>query len=93
MSIKPSDEFSVETPADWTLGRCCADPLRPPLLPTSILPTGDFLVAKNAVSRNFRIADHPSRVVEPPVAIMGGENWVEVSRAEKGLQNDKQENF
>jgi hypothetical protein len=24
---------------------------------------------------------------------MGGENWVEVSRAEKGLQNDKQETF
>jgi hypothetical protein len=42
---------------------------------------------------NFRFADHPSRVVEPPVAMMGGENWVEVSRAEKGLQNDKQETF
>jgi len=25
--------------------------------------------------------------------MMGGENWVEVSRAEKGLQNDKQETF
>jgi hypothetical protein len=29
-----------------------------PLLSTSILPTGDFLVAKNAVSRNFRIGDY-----------------------------------
>jgi hypothetical protein len=37
------------------------------LLPTSILPTGDLLVAKNAVSRNFRIADDPSRIVEPPM--------------------------
>jgi len=41
----------------------------------------------------LRVADHPSRVVEPPVAMMGGENWVEVSRAEKGLQNDKHETF
>src|ERR1700746_260787 len=28
--------LAVETPADWTSGRCCVDPLRPPLFSTSI---------------------------------------------------------
>ena len=28
--------LAVETPADWTSGRCCVDPLRPPLFATSI---------------------------------------------------------
>jgi len=39
--------LAIETTADWTSGRCCVDPLRPPLLSTSIqkcqqhLPNGD----------------------------------------------------
>src|SRR5579863_6289910 len=28
--------LAIETPADWTSGRCCVDPLRPPLLSISI---------------------------------------------------------
>ena len=29
--------LAVETPADWTSGRCCVDPLRPPGLSLAIL--------------------------------------------------------
>src|ERR1700757_3338041 len=30
--------LAIETTADWTSGRCCVDPLRPPLLPTVTHP-------------------------------------------------------
>jgi hypothetical protein len=34
--------LAIDTPADWTSGRCCVDPLRPPLLSTPILPPRFF---------------------------------------------------
>ena len=42
-----SNEFSHETTADWTSGRCCVDPLRPPLLS----PNGN---RRKANHRSFR---------------------------------------
>src|SRR6266481_6174780 len=35
--------LAVETPADWTSGRCCVDPLRPPDLSGLILPWNRFI--------------------------------------------------